>query len=351
MGIYSSKFQSYNNGSLIDLETVEESKHPISIAGGIACVVENEQNYNKLMQAIAIAELCHLESTGEEMVYTEGVVSDFFKKVKEMFKKILAKIAGLFKKFIAMIDGFFKNDKDFLTKYEKDLNDANPKNLTYKGYKFDIDAWTPATDSKSVSDIKAIFAKAVKDDGNHDTKEIEKFEDNDTREDMLEVLRGEVLGTNKKVSSDDLSTEIFKLFRNGETDKEEMDVTTGVITKCTAHLRKSDELKRTAKKNYTELEKKINEVIKTLESQEKDLRNNEMSEKNSLALRVAKLYTRYAQDLLNVNSVVYSGQLQAIKDYSRQCKAICVRVLTHKESASYGINHYTESFLGNVEFN
>ena len=79
-----------------EVEEEEISDEELNEFGVIECVdepevacyriaLENEQNYNKIMNAFMMKEFSVLESTGEEMVYEAADVKKFFDLVKEVF--------------------------------------------------------------------------------------------------------------------------------------------------------------------------------------------------------------------------------------------------------------------------
>ncbi len=132
MGVYS-----LNRTNEIELNaSVEECVYEPGMEGAMAIVAESEANYNAIMQAIGVAELCVYESTGKEMVYESSNIKGFFGKVKEFFLKMWEKIKGLFQKFFAMFDQYVKSDKEFINKYRNVLLKVNTRNFEYKGFKY-----------------------------------------------------------------------------------------------------------------------------------------------------------------------------------------------------------------------
>jgi len=362
MGLYSSKNNySYSDAVAIDLDTVEESKFGSFDEAAIMAVVESEQNYNSLMKAVGIAELNFLEENGTDMVYTEGTVGGFFAKLKEFFKKIIAKVASVLKAFFAKIDSFTKSDKDFLNKYRKDLTKLNLKDMKVNGYTFTIGA----SAVKSKDDI----AGAVKTklgvtgdlktaaDGLDDAKleALLAADDDDAYETFLDNFRKGLIGASSAIEAGEFAKELYEHFRNGESSKEEIDV--DIVAQMQV-LAKYADTKKQAEKAFRDIEKACNEVVKDLEKAEKALLNEKKSDaaeqkSQGLKVRAVNTITKYFKGAMGCNTTYFGAYLQALKDESRQAKAICVKALTYKpKNESAGVDYGTTgSFLENVEFN
>lgn len=358
MGLYSSKTNySYNDSVAIDLDTVEESMYDSFDEAAIMAVVESEQNYNNFMKAVGIAELNHLEENGTELVYTEGTVSGFFAKAKEFFKRVIAKVASVLKAFFAKIDSFAKSDKDFLNKYRKDLTKLNLKDMTVNGYTFTLDepSLTKAGADSAVKSALGVADPASVSSASEAVCDgvIGKDED-DAIEDMLETYRGSVIGKGK-LEAGEYAKELYEHFRKGESAKEEIDVD---VVACMQVLATSADVKKKAEKTFRDQEKLINDFIKELEKAEKNLVNAkettaEAQTTQGKRVRAVNVVIKAYKAITGVNTTVFGAYLQALKDESRQAKAICVKALTYKpKNESAGVDYGTTgSFLENVEFN
>lgn len=102
--------------------------------GGIGCqvaMVESYQNEFEFLKAAVLADVkeCAMisESASDEDIAAmqEGVLSSVWNKLKELVKKIIAKVKGIFKGFIARLEAFMgKNGYAFFEKYKKVLYDG-----------------------------------------------------------------------------------------------------------------------------------------------------------------------------------------------------------------------------------
>ena len=137
MGMYSRNI--YSDGAVSELlENCEaiEPRTDYFAEAALNIVVEGEENYNRIVQAVGIDEYNYFEENGVEMVYEAADIKGFFGKIKAFFVNLLQKIKGLIKKFISLFDSYTKSDKDFVNKYRRHLVSVNMKNFEYKGYKF-----------------------------------------------------------------------------------------------------------------------------------------------------------------------------------------------------------------------
>lgn len=104
-------------------------------------------------------------SVTESTVITEGAIGDFFKKIKEMFLKLIEKIKGLVKSFmIKFVAVFIRDNKQLVRKYHKqvmaNLNDRTKKmdEMTFKAHEYVI------REDGSMADFNKLVAEFTKDD-------------------------------------------------------------------------------------------------------------------------------------------------------------------------------------------
>ena len=326
-----------------------ECMHEPGLEGAYAIVAESEANYNKIMQAVGVAELAVFESTGEEMVYEAADVKGFFGKVKEFFVNLWEKIKGLFKKFFAMFDSYVKSDKDFVNKYKKHLLTVNTRDFKYKGYNFDVDA-IELNDASSkidgiigkylhVSDNKAVLDKLIT--------------EMDDRTELLEKIRGAAIGESS-LEAGEFTKELFSKFRSGEDSKEELDNVS--VSDLLLNISGSSKLKTTAEKEYKVLEKEIKEAMKNLDKTEKELlrvvpdkNDSDATELRATQIKVASNAVGLLKDKMSILQLINGAKLTAIKDCNRQSKAICTALMTYKpKNESYDFTNESAGFLAGV---
>ena len=96
--------------------------------------MESQQNFNNLMQAVALQEMNYYMTYGEEMVYEAVDFKGFFGKIKAVILKAWEKIKGIFHKIFSTIDGWIRSDAGYIKKYEKDMKEAEGTTIDFKGY-------------------------------------------------------------------------------------------------------------------------------------------------------------------------------------------------------------------------
>lgn len=346
MGVYS-----LNKTNEIELNaSIEECVYEPGMEGAMAIVVESEANYNAIMQAVGVAELCVYESTGEEMVYEASNVTGFFGKVKEFFVKMWEKIKGLFKKFFAMFDGFVKNDKEFVNKYKTSLAKVDTRNFEYKGFKFtklDLDLAGLNNTIEGVIPVKMATPTTV----DAADKALKALEDRTT---IVEKMRGAVIPGENTLTASEFSKELYKLFRNGEDKKETIENVNAI--NLLTDIQANNGLRKSAEKAYKDLEKAIKTEIKDLEKAEKELVKSmpEAGDLRGKQIRNVNNVISLRKEKLAILNVVNGAKLTALKDANRQAKAMCVALLGYKpKNEGFGFGDESDyvaenGFLGNV---
>lgn len=339
-------------GADLDLTNVQES-YEYGIERACAIVAESEMNYNKIMQAVGVAEATAVAETGAEMVYEASDISGFFAKVKEFFQKLIEKIKSLFKKFFGMLDSWIKSDKDFVNKYKSDLVKADTRNFEFKGYTFtnlgfDIGAAGVKVMDTGVDKLKINLNSLDK------SNPEEVFRAYEDKEDVLEEARGAAIGKGA-LSSSDFHKELFEYFRNGESEKETIDKIN--VTDLMSELVNAKTAKTQATKDYNNVVKFFKELIKDTDNIEKEALKvatnkdtaDDKKESESKIVRVASIASEMLKEASSIVTIVNGAKMTALKDNNRQAKAVCVKLLTYKpknEGTEY--QNYDGSILGGV---
>lgn len=278
-----SKYITETFESVCEDDTIELCSEDLIEAGFDGIIAMNE-NYNSIMRRMAYAEASALEETGKEFVYTEGVLGDLYNTIKSFLMKIWERIKSLFKRFIMILDSYTKNDKDFAKKYQKQIfsKSGDTSDFSFKGYKWVIeDSGFEAAMNECSTESASHFTNA--DDrtvGDKDTSHYEyqgkgDYDKNvDKESDKMEKLRGRIFNKFAKVggrtdqntlTSEEFRKEIHDLFRNGETEKEELDSKDLDVHNMYNKLITSNQDRKTAKKGFDESKKSIDQDIKALE--------------------------------------------------------------------------------------
>lgn len=119
-------------------------------AGAIQIMIENEQNSQLMFEAVIgmdFQEAVAVREGAEVEILTEGAITDFVAKVKEVFKKVCEKIKGVFNSFIARLRGVVtKDNKKFLDKYKATVVKKDLSKMKFK--------WSAPKDNDFVAEDK-----------------------------------------------------------------------------------------------------------------------------------------------------------------------------------------------------
>ena len=324
----------------------------------IGHVVESEENFNKIMMAIGIHEATVYAESGEEVVYTEGTLSDIKDKIVSFIKSVWNKIVGLFKRFMSMIDSWTKDDKEFLKKYKGELvkRAGKLKDFTFNGYKFTIG-------NKPTLGIAHLTKKVTEVNADSFDKYTDEDQTEDNYTDIEEKERGELLaamgGSSGTYTASEFSKELFELFRNGESSKTELENID--ITSVLGELEGSKTARKEAEKAFKDAKRICDDFIKEIERTDKTTiksinGKDKDTDKNSIkASKILNHKARLIRMGLSALQTINGAHLTALKDQSRQNKAICVKIMSSVKAEAAGSWEYEieegTSFLSNVKFN
>ena len=298
MGIYSNVvFNNHRDDSPIITDTIESIMEDDSIvlkdenedfvSEGLDIISTITENYNAFMQRVGISDLSAIYATGDEMIYTENVVTDFLGGIKKFLMKIWEKIKSLFKRFIMVIDSYTKNDRAFINKYRQQIyRHKSLSDFTFKGYQYTIDTGkiksameqlTTRTNTlltRGKDDVADVSDGAYKDDP-WDSESGRKYDEK--HDDRMEELRGAILNVLKtgsglhsdsdkgRYTSEEFRKEIDQALRHGEEEKEELTDKEIDVDDMVTELQNYRETKKTVDTAFRENKKAIDENTKTVD--------------------------------------------------------------------------------------
>lgn len=271
-----SKYTHDMGATRIAMESVEEL-HEIFI----------ESFYN-VEQAELAAATEGVELIGSEYeVVAEGAIKDAFAKVKEFLKKLWDKVKAWFHQVKRFFDSIFMSGKEFVKKYQKDIQTADKtlKDFSYTMYDYDderIDAIDKDLDTDTFADQMVNQLKS--------TTTVDKLEDLKKWADEDNVAKefgnATIQGTKapKITGNDDFDEAIFASFRKGATgpeDKEEIDVSdlghyASILTQAKS-LSALDSMSNKIDKMYKKALKGIDEFEKEKKAEKKEIDDNKAS--------------------------------------------------------------------------
>lgn len=268
--------------------------------------LENEQNFNAIMNSVMMQEFSVLESTGKEMVWEAGELRRIADRIKEAVQRFWAKVKGIFKKLMDKLATFATSNKAFVRKFRAaNINWDSVKSFT--GYKF--------------TEMNIKYSDAS---GKLDSKKNEILDGQSLKTFQNEV-RGAIVGSGS-ISAEDFNKQLKdKLYgNNGNTevlDKEYMKKNWGTILN---QLETVSDDKKAAKNAYKESEDSIREMLKSIKDAEKDTDDGEKKIKN-MSTKVNSVIT--------IMSTALSAHTKAISARAQQNRRIAGAVIRSQKKA------------------
>lgn len=254
-------FFSNNRKSSISTIEVEEAVGYEGVMGAQIAMYESVQNDYKLFEGALMgdfheASMIHEGQSEEAIVaFQEGVISDMWNKLVEMFKKLWAKIKAVFHAFIAKFNSvFMKSSKEFINKYKKEIA---AKNLSKMKAKY-------AKKKAKYDSLTKIAGKGISVIVNNESEAEKQLEDFETEEETLKAINdmtGEKFSDLKSFAKD-FHEECFE-------DEEEEEGFDSIKYEVFTLLENSDKTESDLKKAQSNLEKHISDIIKEIEKASK----------------------------------------------------------------------------------
>lgn len=274
--------------------------------------------------------------------------------------------------------------KPFITKTEYSINNANKR-------KYNVDEIVPKTyDSTDlIDDAGNIIKNAIDDykvikagyligsteielDLDGQKEAISKCRTNMSNKE--DELRGAVFaisctGANSNsIDSKEFSEELFKYFRNGEDDKEDLkksdiENTYGSISGLVTRISEFEKVKGFLEKEQKSFVSSIDDLIKVMNKAQDELIKENKTNKdtantkaNETLVSLGSLYQLYWEKIKEYQIQIYAAKLTALKDDFSQARAIAVKTIglnkkmVKAESYDYG-NSYSSgsSFIDSVQ--
>ena len=302
--------------------------------------MESQQNFNNLMQAVALQEMNYYMTHGEEMVYEAVDFKGFFGKIKAVILKAWEKIKGIFKKIFGTIDGWVRSDENYIKKYEKDMKEAEGTTIDFKGYRVNLN-FNPY--AYMVSTSEKINSKDIDLDY---LKEVEKHSDI-----LSEELISNLSNKNAKNKEDYLKW-VKKEF--GIDDK--ITIKKYNASLCIAEIRDAKLSKKTAKDSYESCKKLWNALAKSCDIAAneaiKELRNadNSSKDKEKQINKAAGIFSKKCNMVNSLGHSVLNINIKAINIAHNQAKAMTAKAIAAKKKEDKDKKPSNESFDGYMDF-
>lgn len=128
MGIYTTNTHSSLGAASIDVAALEGYN---ATTGCTMALIESVQNDLALFNGTIMSDMQEVASVNEGVEVINESAKDVFKKIGEIFVKLLAKLKGIFKAFIAKLSGVLSSNKGLYDKYKGVIS----KNTNWKDFK------------------------------------------------------------------------------------------------------------------------------------------------------------------------------------------------------------------------
>lgn len=348
----------HNMTNLGSKPVMSTSVHESMNTGAAAIIYESELNFANMVKAIGIEEVNYYAQNGTSIIYEGTTLSNFFNKMVEFFKTLKKKIRELFNKFIVQVDSWIRSDEAFVKKHRNALMQVDTKGFKYKGYKFTTNA--TSTKSALTATTQYLSKNNMKNSnvGPHSGEKI-KTQDkwtkdwSDNRADHVSRMRSVCVGGSGTLTNKEYDKELFKLFRNGKDESEEISGVNVVDLLNTISNFKVQ--KDAAKKSMNEIESNIDKIIEDLRKQEKEIakfdkkETPEQYQARAAAMRYITELSSAQKDRLGVIKKLHGSLMSALKHENRQAKSICVRLVGYTPK-NESTNFSTSGGLNSVKF-
>jgi len=272
--------------------------------------------------------------------------SDFFSAVRDIIDKFLKFMKSLFQRFWNHLMQLIGSER-YLMQHKKDLDNFKPGDKFYMpGYKYTFNENVPITETGIDFDSN-LFDELT---GKLGSLGIDAFKNARTAINLelkADEFRGQVIGKSEPISETDFPDELFRIFRDDEYDKDEIEVDYMYVR--TAKNRYFDYKKE--KSRVEKYQRNLEKEYKTIEKQVKEIYSRENGGINITAftkrltdihgsgikfspdqglmspemLTAVDLYYKakvdQVQEFSNIHAIAFAAKLDAMKDCYKQDKA------------------------------
>ena len=296
-----------------------------------------------------------LESGEDYEVITESF-SDFFAKAKEIIQKFLKYIKSLFDRFIIALKRFVNSEKHLLKNKDKLKKFNSNHEFDYEGYEFTFNDNIPSIEAEAT--FKKDFVELDFDDilNEKDPNKVVNMINtqhsklkNELNNDRYDVFRQEVIMADRPIYADDFVEELFMVYRNGQSSKDEITIDQAKVMECLARIENYKSFETSVKKTKDKIEREYERVKKSIENMISRNKDNDIDKLLSIEIKgnydaysspvqvsseaLAKidlfLKTKVSEviELSNIHALAFSYKLDAIHECYKQDKQILYRAL------------------------
>lgn len=367
MGIYSTIFKETELSSVqdpenpgVDLDQIEKDiagpqgieAHAEEIEDAVEGVVgdpleemsiivyESEYNFNQIMRCIGLNEVA-AASKGREFIFEAEDKEGFFKKVKDALIAAFKKVTELFKKVLANIATGVGADKKFVKMYAKQIEagaevlaerkDSEGKPFTFKHYNIDkLEYKDMSTDWASSYPTRC---ERLLQEESVDASEINA----EARKDEVKQLFAIAAKTDGIEASDNYKSYAEKLAKKLYGEKKVEVKPSAQMAKDIIAAMGGDSEVAMIKKAYSDIKKTYDKALKSIDA----MKAAERKAKNKNSMAVCSFFADMVKYAANVNKTRYGVYLKAAKTKRNQNRAAAAAMKAaapapNKESVDFG---------------
>ena len=297
---------------------------------GVAqALIESARNDYAMFRAMLDADARELSlrksgyvAESEILALQEATSGSIWKKIADLFNKLIAKIKGIFANFLAKFRGLYMKDKQLVKTYgDQIIRKSNIGKMEIKWRKTKTNIKDLITKLDPSAQVNSLVGSVTVDKWNEDTderwKKVTQANDEIGKEcsDAAEVKEA----LEDKIWEDD-SPDKYD-FKDIFTGARDLVVTFDGFGKLISDYEKS------VKKTTSELDKKVKEYNKKADEAAKKYREDKSDEKKEASDEANKTYDM-AVVVNNVMLTVYDFYIEAAKEMYKQTKAVFMKAVT-----------------------
>lgn len=278
-----------------------------------------------------------------EAATTEVVLesfSDFFVVIKDIIDKFLKFMKSLFIRFINTLMSIIQSDK-YILKNKKKFREFRDGSDTFyfDGYEYTFKPNIPAPHAIQSFDATLFNGLVSNADGDLTVESVKNSIANLDIEADCDKFRARVLdrGDNEILDPTDFSEELFKEFRNDDTETTEIEVTSSVVMNSLRRFEEYNKTKKDVERTLKAIEREYNAVKKQVEEVSK--RNGDLN----AAAFMDRLPTDYKGNIRKIggtavtnSGVVMGSEIMIQLDFFVQAKANLITEYSNIHSLAFG---------------
>lgn len=291
-----------------------------------------------------------LESQSNQIVVHESF-SDFFDAIKKIIDKVIEFIKSLFNKFITALNMAIKSDRYLINNKDDFKKFGANHEFKFSGYEFTFTAGVPSLSvlesfASSMNDIQVAALNKEEAPAKTVSKVKEKYDAlvESLSDQWYDQARARTLCKPEKdtIGQTEYANELFLLFRGEASSKEEIDVTSTVVTLTYSRFEGSKKLETEIGRDKTRIEREYTDIKKQIETAVKRTANGTLitidsgSEPTNLTMHkdvlgildlFIKAKANQIQELSNIHALAFAAKLDAIGDSYKQDKSLLYQAL------------------------